>query len=342
MTSFIENQVNFMKKQVLFIIPFIITVLFSCIEEKSTPKIFPLEKYIEAKAIPFEYIIDRIDCTIVDDCIIFQSDKVDTFIHVYSLPEIDHILSFGTKGQGPDEFILPHLIKNNSNMLCYAGYSNPDLTNCFSIDKENKTITKLKDYHIKDVPFYEIRNQVIINDSVLFYIRDIPYSIQIFSYDIHEEKTISQSKIKVKENHPRVWAYFNIGLLIANSQTVVYAYLYQDKISFMNHDLSKKQIVKKKSKVYIDKGMDMNSICYYMNGVAGKEKFYFLYVGDFLKDVRGGAKKKSIEVFDNMGNPLIKYYIDEDITDFVVDENNNKIYAYGYDDDVLLVYDLDE
>ena len=50
----------------------------------------------------------------------------------------------------------------------------------------------------------------------------------------------------------------------------------------------------------------------------------------------------SIEVFDNKGTPLFKYYLDNFVYSFVVDENNNKLYAYGYDDDILLVYDIDE
>ena len=129
---------------------------------------------------------------------------------------------------------------------------------------------------------------------------------------------------------------------MANSQTVAFSYLYQDKILFLNHDLDEIVTVKgKDSKVFIDSD-DTNSIIYYLSGYAGKDKFYFKNIGCTSNELDEGKKKTSIEVFDNKGTPLFKYYLDNFVYCFVVDENNNKLYAYGYDDDVLLVYDIDE
>ena len=332
-----------MKKIVLIVIPLIYTILVSlcgCIEERSIPKIFPVEKYLEAKMIPFDYIIDRANVMIVNDCIVFESNKVDTLIHIYSLPEIDHILSFGTKGQGPNEFLLLDIVNNNSDLLCLSGYVNTDLIKCFRIDENNKTVINTKEYHLKGISVHKIINPVIINDSILFYFEHSA-AMHIVSYDLKKEKIISQKKIKVNEKHNKIWQRYNNGFIKVNSQTVAFAYLYQDKISFMNHNFSGINTVKKDAKTSIEEVVQ-NSIIYYLNGYAGKDKFYYLYLGCSLKELDNGEKQNSIEVFDNKGNPLVKYNLNVPIYRFAVDEKNYMMYAYGENDDVLLVFNLNE
>ena len=335
------------KKRFTLLTTSICLVLFalSCKQhkEKNIPKIFPVEKHLKATILPFDFIIARESCTIADDCLIFISRGTDTLIYVFSLPEIELINSFGTNGKGPDEFAAPpSFIKNNSDLLCLSGNSNLSLLKCFEIDKNSKTVTLLKEYSLKDISFLDLRNLHIINDSILFYFECVPYKMQIGSYDLMQEKRIASKEIEVNEEHEQMIEYFNIGFLMANSQTLTYSYLYQDKIDFMHPDFSLINAIKdENSKVYIDDSWVNNqSIIYYTAGYAGREKFYFLYSGCGVNEIAEGGKNRSIEVFDNKGIPLVKYYLDFPIYEFTVDEKNNKLYGWYDDDDVILVYEL--
>jgi len=201
-----------------------------------------------------------------------------------------------------------------------------------------------KEYNLKDISIWYTRNLHIINDSVLFYFEYHLPGIRLGAYHLKLEKNISIKEIEVNENHDRSFEYLNTGFLKANSQTVAYAYLYQDKIEFMHHDFSFISVRKNEnSTVYIDENwLSNNSVIYYTAGYAGKEKLYFLNSGCSINELDEGKKSRSIEVFDNKGTPLIKYYLDFALCEFAVDEKNNKLYGWSDDDDVILVYDLNE
>ena len=106
---------------------------------------------------------------------------------------------------------------------------------------------------LKGISVWDIRNLHIINDSILFYFEYLSRGMNIGSYNLKQEKKISLKEIEVNETHENQIKYFNNGFLMANSQTVTYSYLYQDKIEFMHHDFSHINLVKNdNSKVYID------------------------------------------------------------------------------------------
>jgi hypothetical protein len=108
-------------------------------EEKSTPKVFPQIRHIEAAVLPFHFIIDRRSGAVINDCPVFlSSEKADTLIHIFSLPDIGRIEKFGTIGNAPDEFISPSIVRTDSDILCVSGNNNPYLLKmipCFFILK---------------------------------------------------------------------------------------------------------------------------------------------------------------------------------------------------------------
>ena len=341
------NNMN-KKSKILVIISFInFLLLVGCSKkDESTSKIFPIERHLDAQIVPFNYIIDRGDFIIIDDFIVFSSSKTDTLIHIFSLPNINHIESFGIVGQGPGEFqnsTSRTIIRSNYNMLCLSGFNSSGLLiKCFDIDKQSNKISLVKDYPLDDITTWQKKNYHIINDSILFYYELLPYKLQLVSYNL-QQKNASIKEMKVTETHELAWAYHNSGSLKVNSDAMVYMYLYQDRVMFMDHDFSEKSIIIGGNKNYnIDIHDHDNIIYHYIGGRAGKTKFYLFYLGCSFSDYYKGKRKKSIEVFDNKGNPLIKYYLNNHIYDFVVDEKRNKIYAFGEDDDSLLVFDLDE
>jgi cephalosporin hydroxylase len=77
----------------------------------------------------------------------------------------------------------------------------------------------------------------------------------------------------------------------------------------------------------------------YLNIYAGKKYFYVIHIGH--KEEDGDYFKRTLEVYDYKGNPIIKYTFDIVPFYYVVDEENGYIYATNSDyEDYLLRYKL--
>ncbi len=333
-----------MKKTRVFMFLYIlisIILLSGCGNSKSEHlKIFPREKQLKAAKIPFDIIIDRISITVVDNHVVFISQKADSLIHIFSLPQLQLVRSFGRYGKGPGELQAPSFVDSNSNRFYLKGIGyNPNLIKEFSADIRDNAGWIPKEYHLKDIAVWDIRNLTIINDSILFYVENFPYQISLKSYNLKIQKQIYSKEIKVTEAHEYQFAYSNNGFMLATDSTIVYAYLYQDRIDFMAHDFLSKKTINLNSEILIDPKNISDSKLYYLDGFAGKNKFYLLH-NAYTQGDQQISGKKSIEVFDNEGNPQIRYYLDVAPSSFAVDEENNKIYAWGDEEDVILMYDL--
>ena len=326
---------------VLMIIIFILCT--SCQNEKDViSKNFPIEKQLKSIKIPTERIFDIKSVSVVDSSIIFLSEKADTIFHVYSLPELSFVSSFGIRGEGPNEFFLPSIVPNNSSHL-YV-HSNLNMLKKMNIYAAKDTGFMLDEYYLDNVLFGVARNLSIINDSILYYMEETPHQMKMISYDLKTGKPILSRRVRVKEDHGSHFDYANNGFMTVNANTVAYAYLYQNKIDFMNLDFSlRNTLMGQQSEIKIGRnGLD-NSIFYYVDGYVGEENFYFRYLGCSLNDSKSQKKGSIIEVYDKDGNPLIRYHLDFNIFRFVVDEKNLKIYAVSEDDeDAILMYDIAE
>jgi hypothetical protein len=194
----------------------------------------------------------------------------------------------------------------------------------------------MKRYKLSGIP-YGIRNLTVINDSILFYVDDIPMKIALKSFDLKLGKMINSRKIKVKEHHEIEIEYSTLGILSANEHTLSYSYMYQNRIDFMHHNFSIKKIIKGvQEAISINPSNLRDSKIFYTCSYAGKEKLYFLYWGFSPNE----NNKQCIEVYDREGNPLIKYKLDVSVYFFTVDEKNNRIYGHSDNEDNIFMYDL--
>jgi hypothetical protein len=321
----------------------IIILCLGCQNKKEEAnKNFPKEKQLESIKIPINRVFDIIDMDIADSSVIFLSNKTDTLFHIFSLPEFSFVKSFGIRGEGPDEFILPSIVSNNLGYLYVYGSSDLNVLKKLSIHAIEDAVLILDEYNLSDIPFGYSRNLSIINDSILYYMEELPMQMKMISCNLKTGEPIYSKELKVTENHKSHFDYTNNGFMAVNENTVAYAYLYQNRIDFMNPDFSLKNTLRgEQTEIEINRnGLD-NSLFYYVGGYIGREKFYFRYLGSKLNERESQEKGSVIEVYDKEGNPLVKYRLDFDIYGFVVDEGNDKIYAVSEDDeDAVLVYDI--
>ncbi len=298
----------------------------------------------ESKKIYMDVIIAFSEITIIDNQLLTLSDKTDTLMHVFSLPDLKFVKSFGFRGGGPDDFNLAKFCNSESSYLYLFDYFNINSRIIKKIDfqtfKKYKTIKK---YEIKGFDdFSTFFTPHILNDTLLYFVDVSKGKCSVNSFNLNSQKLIKSKKFEISKDETDVnpFFYINKGIINMNKQTVAYFYLYKDQIDFFNINLKPKRTARGECPPQnINTNNALENRIYYMSMFAGKDKLYFRNCkGKTIEDAK--RSPQYIEVFDNGGNPLIEYKIEKPFVHFVVDEKNNKIYVTSKDEDYFIVYDL--
>ena len=266
------------------------------------------------------------------------STRSDSMVYLYALPDLQYCKSFGIKGKGPGEFILPMFVEAPGNDVYIWGYSDVRLIRCFSVDS-NAHITVKQDYHLDKYETFNFMH--LIRDSICVYSL-MPTQPLVKLYDLKNGKNMGELKIGSKN---RVNSYLSDGdaVMAANDSVIIVAYHYKKQIDI--YDVSTLKLKKRLIGDYRPQKLtdDFTENKYhYVDIVAGKKRFYALYRGCRNKD----AKENSdiLESFDYDGNPVIKYKFNDLSPDiFYVDDEAAVLYGYksAYPD-LMLKYELEE
>ncbi len=337
------------EKKIKIIILIILNIFsINACAKPQTPEIkkdFPKKVTLtESKKIFQDVIILPSSMTIIDNYLLTLSDKTDTLIHIFSLPDLKIIKSIGVKGGGPDDFNLAKFCINESSYLYIFDYFNINSRVIKKIDFQSTNKYKtIKKYGISGFDdFSTFFTPHILNDTLLYYVNVSKGKCSINSFNLNSQKIVLSSKYEIKkeETNFNPFYYINKGAINMNKQTVAYFYLYKDQIDFYDTNLKPKKIVIGEAPSKINNPDDaLENKVYYMSTFAGTNKLYFKNCkGKSLETAK--QNPQYIEVFDNEGNPLIEYKIEKPFIHFVVDEKNNKIYVTSKDEDYFIVYDL--
>jgi hypothetical protein len=293
-------------------------------------------KFISEKFIPLrnkvftEEIVSPDFINKAGDKMLVSSSLSDTMIHVYRIPDITHLYSFGTKGQGPDEItVFPMFCESKSNDAYIWGYS-PTTIKKFRLSEDGKLVL-LKDIFL---PLYEAFNYMnIIEDRFFFYL-DID-QMKIKKIDLITED-LSEISFE-KDSHNESFYYANRGVMSMNDKYIVYAYLYKNQIDI--YDLSNLKLYKRL--ITTANGLPLSGgkqftveFMYYRNIVTTNT-----YIYAYRKD---NNKNPILEVYDYEGNPVNKYILEMSLTLFIVDEQNKVLIGYNSEyEDYFCIFDLD-
>ncbi|WP_293738811.1 BF3164 family lipoprotein [uncultured Parabacteroides sp.] len=287
---------------------------------------------------------------VIHDNILVLSPEIFEQLVLFKLPEMKCLGYVGSVGQGPGDFLRPHLIETqDTGVVCYmtddTNYKNFfKLTNDYKLEQisspfRNKTSWRLDEiYQVKRNKYLiaeKADNGKIITESEL--IGDSVITREIYNLNLRKEQSF--------------WAVY-LGSFAVNvkKKRMVYAYKYYRKIKFM--DLEAKQIreisfVNEKgfddNTLKIADGLDRN-VTYYHGIYAGEKYVYIGYSG--MTPVEAYRKGDNfyihIEKYDWNGYPICKYRLDNSGI-WHVDEQNRKIYLASYRyDDPFFIYDLPE
>lgn len=321
---------------------YLILILFFCLITACTSSDahFPKEEILVSELMPLQGITDPLRVEIKHPFLILQnSSKLnDSIFHIYDLTNNELKSAFGVRGEGPNEFELPWMVRTYLPDLIivdkHSFYK-------FNIGRNGQPILKniIEPQYING-----ISEASFINDSL--FVIDAQYT----GPNIHLcSMSNEMPKKSWKYRDANIMDYYidpNKGEVYANDSRIIFCYGYKKQIDFMDTEFNLIKSVKFEYKEPVDigtkPGEDKVS---YVYSYLGKRYLYTIFFGMTWNEYEANSTCGTyLEVFDLDGNPVIRYQLTGRLpVYFAVDEETFTLYGtgdHGDPEDNLLVYKL--
>ena len=301
---------------------------------------FPHEETLTQELMPLQSVAFPVRIEVRHPFLILQSlMRTDSLYHIYDLTNYELKNAFGQRGQGPNDFVHPWLLKTP---LSDVLIGDKKLVYRFGISEEGLPVFK----DAKQARYINgVNNAAFINDSL--YVVDAMYlAPSLYLFTLQDELPRKTRKYR----DPAIRDYYidpDMGDVYANESRIAFCYGYKKQIDFMDIDLNLIKRVKFKYTHPVDMyrtedGEDKRS---YVTAYFGKRYLYALFFGTSWNEHRAMSYHGTfLEVFDLDGNPVVRYRLDGiGPVYFAVDEDTFTLYGAGVDgdpEDYLLVYKL--
>ena len=326
-------------------VTFFVFFLFflSCNHTNQFKSSFPNKEKLQADYILPGTFITPMFFLIQGNYLCTYSLKKDTMIDMFSLPNLLHEKSFGTRGRGPDEFqSFPWPCQTTNDKIYIRGYT-PLVIKQFNIDS-CANITQENEFILNEHETFGSMH--IIQDSLLVYIsmgyqNDSKQQITIKKINLNYKRKTGEILIPTESQNASIDP--NRGGISVNDSFIVYFYVFRKQIDI--YDVRNMKLLKRlgnNKKTYTNTIFEEN-VSQYVSVYAGKKYFYALFnkKGNKLSIVEPATQ--TIEVFDYNGNAVVEYSFDDYISIFAVDELNHLLYVYDEtNEDFILKYSLPE
>lgn len=301
---------------------------------------FPREETLTPVLMPLHGITNPFKVQVKYPFLVVQNLMNDSIFHIYDLATYELKSAFGTKGEGPGEFIIPMLEQTT---LPYIIIQDKHAFHYYDIDNVGQSFHK---YSKEPKCANELYGEAIINDS-LFLIDALYTGPDIYLFNFLDELP----KKKWQYRNPDMLDYYadpNMGNVYANEKRIVFCYGYKKQVDFMDTEFN---LIKRAEFKYDLPTYNINTEnqadykMSYVSGYLGKRYFYAVFLGtSWNESGRNGTCGAYLEVFDLDGNPVVRYHLEgRRPVYFAVDENTFTLYGAGEDGNPegnLLVYKL--
>ena len=315
----------------------------------------PFEEVIDLKG--EQIIVDslifkptEIEMVIKNNVMVMQSRSNDGMFALLRLPDLQYIKSFGIIGNGPDEFMFPHLCKNTEpNILATIVES----TNGKIYDILPDGMLKLNNINIpkeKSKSNYAGEYPGLMTDTLLYVAANSNTGKSVFTIGGADSIQINEIQNLALDPKRKGWANYIGDFAINKKQTrMVYAYKYFKLVRFFDLEHQTIRTINferdefDESTQYKIDGLDANVTHYW--GISANDKYvYMLYSGrtpaQAWSDNNKGNYYMHVEKYDWNGQPIAKYKLDR-WGYFTVDEENSILYLVStWDDSTFFKYKL--
>ncbi|MDR1115729.1 MAG: TolB-like 6-bladed beta-propeller domain-containing protein [Tannerella sp.] len=304
---------------------------------------FPREETLTQELMPLHGITNPIRVEVKHPFLILQNLKrTDSLFHIYDLT--GHVLksAFGVIGQGPDDFVSPHLYNTPLSDIL-IGDINKNSVHRFGINEEGQPVSRGGAKHLNFI--YDVYSAAFINDSL--YVMDALYIAPcVYMLTLQDEMPRKSWQYR----NPDIMDYYidpDMGNVYAGESRIVFCYGYKKQIDFMDTDFNLIKRVKFKfaHPVEVNSQNEGDVKTSYVYAYLGKRYLYAQFFGTSWKEHRARSTRGTfLEVFDLDGNPVARYHLEgRRPCHFAVDEETFTLYGAGEEgepEDYLLVYKL--
>lgn len=331
-----------------YILLIIISSFISC---SSPPNLhpryssFPDEKNLTAQEVSLDSVLFRYPfrVTVRDSiAIVMDLHNTDYYFHAFSYPEWKHLVSFGKRGEAPEEMLSAEMFQFNSLDSIWALDANRMQISRWSIDPQKVTakreqIIPLDRQLVRSLDFYATDTCFLITDYLGdFRYHQVDYSGKSFK-NVGEIPTETNNKKEVRPALAQAWRSFTdynpqkgiyamvtqlgeaieIYNLKENTHTVLYGPNGEPQFQTVGTEGIPTGIMG-----FSDIRITDQYIYTVFHGVSFKEKEAIYQQGKNPED--GG---RYIYVFDLKGNPVRKYTLDYPVYGIDVNEKTKTIIA---------------
>ena len=329
-------------------------IIISCSKTTVKEKDFPSIQELNAEAIYINEIIKSENIHKLKNYIIIRDgyDNSKDFFYVYKFPEFEFLYSFATRGNGPEEYLMPTVIKGTpDNLFSFRDHATDkfvtyNITDSLSI-LVNTYILKPKDsrfmweinylndsMHILKRSDNRVSNRELWNFTSGSIIDSIPNSFDL--------------KKKMGKDY---YTIFDDYWIVSNNNRFAFSYFFIDRIEFgsiKNNKIEIEKILGNKNPpdFYLYNGKTNrgkfennveNNIVYYESLVCGNNNIYALYAGIPWGD-NEVIHSSIIEVYSWNAEPKTLLKLDMNLSNFIVDEATMTIYGFDVSNSEGVIY----
>lgn len=329
----------------------------ACRNEKETERSFPVTLDLKPAYIPIQEIIQIGNLHKQGKYILLQNTErnATSFFYVYSYPDFRYLYSFCPKGKGPDEYLMPHIIKNTpADTFSFRDHGTDQIVTYRLTDRAaipvGKYLCKPDDTHFfREINYLDANSYVLkssTNRSSARELWDLP----------HSQKTDSLPNTfgLAKELGENYYPEFDDYQIASASNKMVFAYFLIDRLEigsveknkmYLNVRIGTNQtphfhLFNEKTDGKYKYSMDYNPI-YYEYVTCTDSCIYALYAGFPLGDLNP-KHASTLHLYDWEGKPVKRINLQQSLSAFVVDESTQTLYGINPDsrEDAILVYTL--
>lgn len=319
----------------------------SCTDTLSSDYTFPKTVYLHSEELATDGVYMRYPFRIrqTDSCLyIMDLHASEYYCHQFSYPEMNHITSYGKKGEAPGELLDAENIRfdsegnlwildaNKKKIVCLTSLAGTNsMVNMQDIPLSNDLVRALDFCFYNDslliIPDYTGKSRFCFIDrqgAIVKWLGNIP---------LREETDLAPMALA------QIWRSFihynpSNGVLAMVTQLgeVLEIYDLKNDTSFVVYGPGKEPQYKYRSGLAVPSG-----IMGYSDVHVGEQYIYALFWGQSFEDIRkrdediqGG---KYIHVFDFQGNPVVRYELDRLITGFHIDEERSLLLGLDVNSD---------
>jgi len=329
-----------------------VVLLASCSEsiDRVVNKIFPQELVLAPELYKINEVLKPVDIVVLDDYLIIQNEIIpnaDCFF-VYTLDSLRFLYSFARNGHGPEEFIAPALVQNDSgNYLSVFDQASFKLIK-YEIGKESASLaTKCRILTKDKRPWQEIYYR---NDSILVF-STLNNRIQTYNMNtkalVDSFSFLSNLKELMEENYNHSFENFHFACY---DERLIVGFNFMNKIVGGTIEDNGK-IEMEEAEINFEAPLDksiFNNRYYYMYTTLTSDLAFAQYVGYIFRDLQPfplniGRRRFDmlLEVYNSRQDPIAILDLQHNILRCKVDECRRKIYTWNMleDFDNLMVYD---